>query len=569
MIELTRLTNPTHTSTKPRSQWLLWLGLSLLISAIYGWITIDKAYEPYIIQDDARHYVYWMRRLVDAELFPNDLIADYFNPWLRGDTRRCFGCLPSWALTRSPLSAFPLGLGLVTSAYCFAVSWQILPVPIAGFLSTLLMNQTLWAHDDTASATPRAFLNPLFLAFLYYLLRRQLIPCIIAIALLGLFYPQYVLYGSGVLVLRLLIWDNGRLRLTRQRQDYWFVGVALAVAAVVLGIFALDTSQYGPIISLEQARQMPEFYKDGRSEFFQDSAWEYWVSGDRTGILPTQRVPIAWVSLLLPLLLRFRQRFPLAQRVTDNGAILLQLTLVAFGLFFAAHAVLFKLYLPSRYTTHSLRIVLAIAAGVTLTILLDAALRWLMGQSNLKKNLGLGAIALLSALILLYPNFTQDFPRGNYEEGKAPELYQFLAQQPKETLVASLTDEANFIPIFAQRSTFVGEEYAIPYHVGYYSQFHQRVENLIAAHYTADLSVLQDFIQTNGVDFFVVAPNTFKPNWIVRNSWLMQFQPGIGEAVDRLKQRQRPALARLINRCSVLEPQGLRVVAADCILQSR
>jgi hypothetical protein len=212
---------------------------------------------------------------------------------------------------------------------------------------------------------------------------------------------------------------------------------------------------------------------------------------------------------------------------------------------------------------------LALAAGITLTILLDAALRGLMAQANWQRTLGLGAIALLSAVIVLYPNFTEDFPRGNYEEGKAPELYQFLAEQPKDTLVASLTDEANFIPIFAQRSTFVGEEYAIPYHVGYYSQFRQRVEDLITAYYTPDSSVLKTFIQTSGIDFFVVAPNTFKPNWIVRNPWLMQFQPTVGQVVDRLKQRQRPALARLINRCSVLESQGLRVVASDCILQAR
>lgn len=568
MIELTGLTN-TNSTTKPRSPWLIWLGLSLLISAIYGWITIDKAYEPYIIQDDARHYVYWMRRLLDPTLFPNDLIADYFQSVAPAGYTAFYWIFAQLGI--DPIAivrVLPLGLGLVTSAYCFAVSWQILPVPIAGFLSTLLLNQTLWAHDDTASATPRAFLNPLFLAFLYYLLRRSLLPCLVTIALLGLFYPQYVLYASGVLVLRLLVWQDGRLRLA-QRQDYWFVGIALGVAAVVLGIFALDTSQYEPIISLEQARQMPEFYKDGRSEFFQDSAWVYWVRGDRTGIMPTQRVPITWIGLLLPVLLKFPQRFPLVQRVTGNVVVLLQLTLVAFGLFVAAHAILFKLYLPSRYTTHSLRIVLALAAGVTLTLLLDAALRWLTGQSDLRKKLGLAAIALLSVAIVLYPNVTEDFPRGNYEEGKAPELYKFLAAQPKETLVVSLTDEASFIPIFAQRSTYIAEEYAIPYHVGYYNQFRERVEETITAHYTPDLTALQTFIQESGIDFWVIAQNAFKPNWIARNPWLMQFQPAATSAIDSLKQRQRPALARLVNRCSVLEPEGLRVIDTDCILEAR
>jgi len=39
-----------------------------------------------------------------------------------------------------------------------------LPVPTAGFIATLLLNQSLWMKDDLVSA-PRAFVYPLFLAF--------------------------------------------------------------------------------------------------------------------------------------------------------------------------------------------------------------------------------------------------------------------------------------------------------------------------------------------------------------------------------------------------------------------
>ena len=30
------------------------------------------------MQDDARQHVFWMQRFIDSELFPHDLIADYF-----------------------------------------------------------------------------------------------------------------------------------------------------------------------------------------------------------------------------------------------------------------------------------------------------------------------------------------------------------------------------------------------------------------------------------------------------------------------------------------------------------
>jgi len=41
-------------------------------------------------------------------------------------------------------------------------------------------------------------------------------------------------------------------------------------------------------------------------------------------------------------------------------------------MFFAAHALLFKLHLPNRYSEHSLRIVLAIAAAITLIVICNA-----------------------------------------------------------------------------------------------------------------------------------------------------------------------------------------------------
>lgn len=62
-----------------------WLSLSFAFAIIYGLIALQKAFSnEYVIQDDARQHVFWMRRFIDPDLFPNDLIADYFQsvaPW--------------------------------------------------------------------------------------------------------------------------------------------------------------------------------------------------------------------------------------------------------------------------------------------------------------------------------------------------------------------------------------------------------------------------------------------------------------------------------------------------------
>ena len=66
-------------------QWQICLIISLLSALLYSAIDLQVAFAgDWVVQDDARQHVFWMARYVDPELFPNDLIADYFQsvaPW--------------------------------------------------------------------------------------------------------------------------------------------------------------------------------------------------------------------------------------------------------------------------------------------------------------------------------------------------------------------------------------------------------------------------------------------------------------------------------------------------------
>ena len=114
----------------------------------------------------------------------------------------------------------PMALGLLTTAFCFGISMQLLRVPAAAFISSLLLTQSLWMRDALISGTPRAFSHPLILAFLYYLLLGAWPLCLLSVALLGLFYPSFSLIAMAILALRLLRWENKRLGLSRNKTDY-------------------------------------------------------------------------------------------------------------------------------------------------------------------------------------------------------------------------------------------------------------------------------------------------------------------------------------------------------------
>ena len=575
--------NVSHllTGKVSRTQQVFWLSLSLTFAAIYAYPALQEALShDYIVQDDARQHVFWMRRFLDSQLFSGDLIADYFQsvaPWGYATFYRLFATVGVDPMTFSKI--LPLGLGLVATAYCFGITLQLLPVPVAGFIASLLLNQNLWMRDDLVSATPVAFVYPLFLAFLYYWLRRLLLPTLVAIALLGVFYPQCVFIVAGLLIVQLGRWEQGRFRLSPVRSDYWFCGWGLGVAFLVLLPY-LNPSEFGSVITVTQARKLSAFSAEGWSSFFNDDPWNYWVCGKRSGMLPREWCrlmakysillvpPQVWVSFSLPFLLNYPSRFPLVKRVSGGIRLLPQMLLVSMGMFAAAHLFLFKLHLPNRYTEHSLRILVALAAALALTILLDTGLR--VAQTKGKPLLGVGFTGGLAAILLVYPSLLQandyPFPIRRYTVGDVPELYEFLQQQPKDTLIASLAEEANSLPTFAQRSILVGGEgYALPYHLDYYQEIYQRTVDLIEAHYSLDEGMVQDFIRRYGVDLWLVERGAFTPEYVMGNRWIQEYESAATRARLSLEGGGVPVLVERMERCRVFEGKGLVVLSADCL----
>jgi hypothetical protein len=566
-----------------RASIFFWFTLSLVGAGVIALLSLQQALSSeYVVQDDARQHVFWLQRLIDREQFPNDLIADYFQSVapLGYTAVYCSGA----ALGVEPLlfsKWLPALLGLIAAAYCFGVCLQILPVPVAGFLASLLLSQNLMMSDDLYSATPRAFLYPLFLAFLYYLVRRSLLTCLLAIALQGLFYPQVMLIACGVLLFSLVKWEGKWPRLSSDQQDYWFCGWGLAVAAIVILPFILQGgSEFGPVIGATQARQMPEFWDPGRNSFFSHSPWTFWLFSERSGMLARPErifLPAPMVfGLFLPWILR-SPRFSLTRQTTESVWALQWTVLSSLSLFFAAHLLLFKLHLPNRYTQHSLRIVLAIAAALSLTILLDAWLEWVNRRPTAsKKQATWGIVGLLILTLVMYPAIAclkTSYPivraLGNpfpgYIRGIAPETYRFLAQQPKDTLIASTLLEANNLPTFARRSVLIGREFAIPYHLGYYRQFRERVIDQIQAQYSTDPKQVQQFTEKYGIDFWLVDADTFTPRYL-QKSWLQQYQPAASQAANALQQQKIPLLQQARDRCTVLQENHLTLLQASCVV---
>ena len=555
---------------------IFWYCTSLVFAACYALLGLQEALSsPYVIADDARQHWFWTQRFADPELFPNDFIADYYQSIApRG---YAFLYKVAAAIGIDPLlfnKVLPVILALFAASLSFWICLYLFPFPSAGFMSSVLLAQALSMTDTVFSGTPKAFLYVSFLSFVFLWLRRTGGWFLWAIAFEGLFYPPAVLVSSGVMVLWLLEWKDGRLGICRDRQTWIYVASGLAIGFMVLTPYIFSTDGFGPTVSAEVARTMPEFQPGGRTAFFYDDFSRYWLKG-RSGLrLDASLTPATNVASFFWLFLPwFPKQFPLVRKLTPNAGFLPRLLCTSLGLFAAAHLLLFKLYLPSRYSGHYLRIFFTLSAGIALCIVIDALLRHAIALLQNSSVVGIvrslatqAFAAFFATAVVAYTFFVSGFPHTYFARGTQPELYAYLQTQPKDSLVATLHPESSMIPALARRSTLVGREFAIPYHVGYYEEIRQRAHDTLEAQYSVAPEVLQGFIEQYGVDLWMLDRQSFSSNRLAENRWLKQYRPTFDRAVETLERGEEPILSQLQTTCRTFEHDRLYVLSTDCIL---
>ncbi|MEO0735928.1 MAG: hypothetical protein AAFZ35_03875 [Cyanobacteria bacterium J06649_12] len=537
----------------------IWLTTSLIIAAIYGGLFWRIAFAgPYTIPDDGRQHLFWMLRYVDPGLFPGDIIADYFQSVAPAGYKALY-----WLGAQIGLHPFLLSkllpplLGMVGTAYAFHLALAIIPAPLVAFTSTIILNQSLWMWDELASATPKAFNILLIVAFLHYVVRQRLILSAVVLGLQGLFYPQTVFVSVVLLGLR-AVWPQ------HKRNAWTFLVVGLAVAGIVLLPYAIGTSPYGPVVTLDQARDMVEFQPGSRNAFFYDNALRYWLFAARSGFLPPVVPVTICAALFLPLLCRLR--LPLLKTITADGAVLHQLGLASIVMFLASHSLLFRLHLPSRYSRHSIKIIFSIAAAMVLVALLDSALRRLSHNHLWQQSVALVLAVGFTTVTVGYPGLLNSFLNVVYVNSERTALYEYLQQQPPDIRIASLAKEAENIPAFTGRSVLVSPGHSLAYHQGYYAQIRPRILDLMAAQYSPDLAQLQAVILAHNIDFWLIDESSFNPEALSKQ-WFRQFKPELETAIKQLQQ-QSPALKRLQSTCTVVSDQGKALISAPCLLES-
>ena len=566
---LTRLRQILGTAEGERQ----WFTFAMLYSAGCAVLALREAFAPgYLLADDVREHVFWMFRFVDHGLFPHDPIADYFQSLAPGGYATLY-----WLLARvgiDPLSAsklIPSALSLLAAGYFFGLARRVLRSPAAAALTTILFCQCLWLNSDLSSATPRAFFYPLFVAFLYYDIRGSMIGVLVAIGLEGLFFPPAALLSLAVLALDCLHWKGGlKLVPVRGLRVYLLFALAFGLILLCLWPYLHRISAFGPLVTYAEARRMPEFGPGGRVPFFLPSLWGYWVAGNGGLHTPPAHPPWFFAAFLWPVLRRFPDQFPLLNAVPRAARPLPQIAGGALLLFVLAHLLLFRLYLPNRYTQPTARVLLILMAGGVILTLVDAALLWAETRSDKRlfssAVVALGFSAVLLGVMAGFPLLLRKFPNASYIRGTDASLYHFFALQPATIHIASLSEEADNLPTFCRRSIIIGAECAVPFHPAYYLPLRDRGLQLARAQYSADLSVVQQCLRDEHIDFWLLDRDAFSHNYWHKNRLLRQLSMSVPDHAIGVVQGATPVLQRPPPESVVFEDAKFLVLDARRLL---
>jgi hypothetical protein len=331
------------------------------------------------------------------------------------------------------------------------------------------------------------------------------------------------------------------------------------------------SSRFGPLVSIDQAREMREFGPLGIIPTFYPEPYRYWISGQNTGAFP---IPVKdpllngvqltteylVLAALLPLLMVFGRRLPVVRQLSSQAVILLQLLVASFSLFFLAHMLLFHLYHPNRYIVWSQAIVLSIAAGLAVGMLIQTIAEAI---NPVRSSLFAGLIGLTLGLgLALHPGLA-----GSFRQDLSPAVTDYVRAQPKDVLVAGPPSLTDFIPVFAERRVLVGREIALPYHLGYYDEIRSRTEDLIDAYYAQSLNEIAEFADRYGVDLLLVHRDAFNRLRFER-AWYKNWEPFTTRIWRRLQRSPSFALLQAVPRCAIFDDGMVAVVPTTCLRTS-
>ena len=540
--------------------------------------TIAQNY-PYIIQDDARHFVVWLRRFSEPGIYPKDPIAEHFiavTPWLYQALYWPFGKLGIDPLIVEPLILLP-AMAIAWSAVCFNFIHRLWPSAAGAAIATIALSYIVLGPASLGLQRGVAQTSVLLLLLLF-LDRRIILMGPAVLAVWGLYPVSGVVAGLTMFFLML---RPQFPYVTGERAAWLRLIVAGVFTLVGASLFLHSTNGAGPTITLEEAREMPNFGPGGRTQFFVPSVTRFYLCNRRSGLLGScgngrgvdafqnlvVTLAIVGVGLWLTGSRRASSlfiRFGLPPPDRRLAAVMGALAIAGLVLFALAHAFAFALFLPARYASLTLRLDYALVIAICVAASILAVARRIISIDRT----GFATASVVGLLLVAFFLFSlQKAKRLDFETTHAQAIYEWLRATPTDTLVAGFAREMDSVPAFGQRSVFGSLELMLPYKKENFELIAGRMSRLGPALYTADSSSLAQLVKNDGIDYILINRDAAREVRDVKK-WAKNLHV-LRRSRDWLREGGKPFFFELIPKCQRVQTANHILLDAACLVDGR
>ena len=540
---------------------------------------------PYVVQDDARHFVTWLRRMSDPGIYPGDFIADQldaiYTPWLYRAIYRPFAMLQIDPLLFHLFVVMP-ATGMLFSVACYNFIHRFWPCPNCAGIATIVMGyQLTWVPLGLPRSFGDALVLSLLLGFLFW---RPLKTGFLMFCSTGLLPVSSAVAGLAMAFLMF----RTRVPFLPREGRAWLALLASGVAALVGAQLFLSQHQgTGPYFTVQEARSVPIFSPQGRRPFFDTSEVSFFLCNGRAGMMPmcenvTGMQPedaLLWALLVSAvvgtgvwIVGRGHATGWLSScglPAIDKRLASIWLALIASGLvlFLAAHWIAFRLYLPSRYSTYaiglSFQMIIAIAIAAA-SVALYRGWCSLLGIANRFRHLPVIIVPVI--FVVLAITVARSVLR-EMVHNHAQEVHDFLRASPKGTLVAGTADDIDVVPEFGRRSVLGSLELLIPYKKVYYEEVARRMTEFARALYKEDGEEFASVIARYRIDYVLVERDPALDLQRLR-LWSQTFA-ALRQNVEAIEKGSQPFYRSRIAVCERAGNSRVTLVDAVCLVSGK
>ena len=564
-------TAPAHLASTPiNRRWLaspaaLFCLLNALAMYLY-WRAAFGGDAKWTITNDARQFLSWTARIADPTAMQGNVLADYWQQTAPLFYRALLYL--SHGAGIEPV-AMMKSLGLIVLPASAFFAWRLASAftadPCARFLGAASIIAATLHIDAIFSGTPRAIGVPLILMTLWGMASGRRSLAVSGLLLQAVIYPAPAITCLGIYALDSLRW---RPPFSLQWDLRRLAGLALAALAVIAAglIFKEGLSGWGPTLRLDDAMRIYSMIDfDGRSTIVGADGNVAWLCSRRIGFLPAivncrgnddPRLLLNFALTIAPMMaLAFIhwRRTRQGQSVPGEGPerfFLYALTSAAICYLLAA-SVAFAVHLPSRYSQPVLAIMGSLAFALCLTKLLRRALA---GSRRLPGAiLGIGLLAGLTAAFAT--------PKTTLVSPQHDDLIALVSATPRDTHVAGVEDDLDFVPALTGRALLASPEHDIPYHRRYHqlNQAGLRASMQMAALDRSPAFLLE--LRRHDIDLLLF-DRAFLSTGILPHKYQHSMPP---------PHRIKPSIARIAairaSGCRVVETRHWVAIFTDCLRQ--